>query len=171
MNTRIPLHVEVSMLIPASSGIIYDLISDITTMPRYSPETVATAWQGEADGPVVGARFSGRNAIGWARWTTVPTVTAAEPGVRFAFKVPGTGGPEWTYRLEVVQGGTIVTESMQQTEISPFMVRLIQRSAGVTDRADHLRKGMTTTLQRLSAAAVAVGTPTAPADLPADLPV
>lgn len=146
------MSVTVSRFVPAAPDILYDLVADLPTMPRYSPETRAVRWLDGAKGPAVGVRFVGRNAIRWARWSTRPTVTVADRGVEFAFQVPGTGGPRWTYRFDAVEGGTRVTESLHQTEPSPLPVRLIQRWAGVTDRADHLRAGMTVTLDRLAAA-------------------
>ena len=155
MSTPKPLAVTVTAVIAAAPQTIYDLISDIPSMPRYSPETVGTSWLGTADGPVVGARFRGRNAIGRTRWSTKPTITAADRGSVFAFKVPGKSGPQWTYHFEPVSGGTLVTESMAQRTISPLLVRLLQRGAGVTDRSEHLRQGMTITLERLATAAAA----------------
>lgn len=149
-----PLSVSVSRLIPARPTVVYDLIADLPSMPRYSPETVDVRWSDGATGPAVGARFVGRNALGWARWSTRPTVTTADRGIELAFQVPGTGGPRWSYRFEAVHGGTLVTESMSQTEPSPLPIRLLQRWAGAGDRAAHLRAGMETTLERLAAAAL-----------------
>jgi len=149
-----PLSVSVSTVIPAPAATVYRLISDITLMNRYSPETVSTGWLGDATGPAVGVRFKGTNVIGRSRWSTKPTITAADPGVCFAFKVPGASGPLWTYRLEPVDGGTLVTESMRQDKPSPAIIRLLRRASGVTDRAEHLRQGMIVTLDRLAAAAV-----------------
>jgi len=155
MSKPTPLSMTVSRVVPASPSTVYDLISDITTMSRYSPETVASSWLGDA-GPHVGARFKGTNVIGKLRWSTKPAVTAADPGVRFAFQVPGRSGPLWTYHFEPVDGGTLVTESMIQTVPSPVLIRFLQRRAGVADRAAHLRQGMIVTLDRLATAAAAL---------------
>ncbi len=150
-----PVEVTVSRVVPAGPPTLYALISDVTQMSRWSPETVATQWLDGATGPAVGARFCGRNRIGSTQWTTKPTITAADPGRRFAFQVPGRSGARWTYRFEPIEGGTRVTESVAQDRPSPFVIRLLQRRAGVTDRAEHLRAGMLTTLDRLAEAAVA----------------
>lgn len=146
------MSVTVSRFVPATPDTVYDLVADLPTMPRYSPETRAVRWLDGSTGPGVGARFVGRNAIRWVRWSTRPTVTVADRGVEFAFQVPGTGGPRWSYRFEAAEGGTRVTESAHQTEPSPLPVRLLQRWAGVTDRSGHLRAGMIMTLDRLAAA-------------------
>ncbi len=153
MSTATALSVQVSATINADPATLYDLIGNVENMPRFSPETIHTEWIGGATQPAVGARFKGTNQLKSAKWSTKPTVTVAEPGRRFAFKVPGRSGAEWSYTFEPVAGGTLVTESMQQTGPSPALIRLLQRRNGVTDRATHLRDAMTTTLSRLASAA------------------
>ncbi len=160
MAKHAPLAVTVRTTIPASANAVYELVSDITRMAEFSPETVAATWLGGADRAVAGAKFKGTNAIGKLRWSTKPTVTAADPGRRFSFKVPGRFGATWVYLFESVDDGTLVTEQMWQDRPSPLPIRILQRRAGVTDRAEHLRQGMALTLDRLSAAATA-GTPAA----------
>jgi len=157
MSKPAPLNITICRVVPAPPATVYRLISDITTMSRYSPETVATSWLGDGRAHV-GARFKGTNVIGKLRWSTKPTVTAADPGVRFAFQVPGRSGPMWTYQLEPVDGGTLVTESMMQTAPSPALIRFLQRRAGAADRAAHLRQGMIVTLDRLAATAASLNT-------------
>jgi hypothetical protein len=148
-----PLHVSVSHTIAAPADVVYDLISDITRMAEFSPENTGGSWLGGATGPAVGAKFKGTNAIGRTTWSTKPTVTVAERGRVFEFKVPGKSGPTWRYELTPMGGGTKVVESMSQQKPSPLPIRVIQRRAGVTDRASNLRDGMTTTLYRLADAA------------------
>ncbi len=156
MTAPTPLAVTVSARIAAAPETLYDMIADVTTMNRYSPENTGATWLGGATGPRVGARFKGTNRLGKARWSTKPTVTVAERGVRFAFDVPGKSGPEWTYTFEPArEGTTLVTESMVQSRRSPGIIRFIQRRNGVTDRAAHLRSAMETTLARLADAATA----------------
>src|SRR3712207_6783594 len=91
---------------------VYDLVSDVTRMGEWSPETTSCRWVSGKPG-TVGARFRGTNRHGLARWTTTCTVTAADPGRRFAFDV--TFGPwaisEWVYELENTSQGCRVTES------------------------------------------------------------
>jgi uncharacterized protein YndB with AHSA1/START domain len=149
-----PLAVTVEREIPASADHLYRLISDVTKMGQWSPETVKAEWIGDVTEPAVGAQFKGSNALGSLKWSTKPTVTAAEPGRRFAFQVPGGAGPLWTYELISTANGTLVRESMKQERRSPAPIRLMQRMAGVRDREANLREAMTTTLERLAAAAV-----------------
>jgi hypothetical protein len=151
--TKAPLAVQVTATIAAPAEVVYDLISDITRMPEFSPENIRGAWLGGATGPEVGARFKGTNKLGSTTWSTKPTVTAAEPGRRFAFKVPGASGALWTYELDERGDVTVVTESMKQAKASSPLIRWFQRRAGVTDRAANLHAAMTTTLERVAAAA------------------
>ena len=84
------------------------------------------------------------------RWSTKPVVTAAEPGRRFAFRVPSGAGSTWTYDLVETAGKTQVTESVRTERSVPGFVVVLMRLVGVTDRAEVLRSGMTETLARLA---------------------
>lgn len=163
MSKHTPLRISVSTVINAPAEAIYDLVADVRNMAKFSPEITSVAWVKGATGPVVGAQFTGSNRLGKAKWTTKPTVVAADRGTRFSFKVPGGFGPEWTYAFEPVAGGqTRVTESMVQTKPSPAIIRFIQRRNGVVDRAANLRESMNITLDRIAhAAETAAGRPPA----------
>jgi Polyketide cyclase / dehydrase and lipid transport len=151
MSTHGTVNVTVAKVIAAQPETVYDLVADITRMPTYSPENTAGEWLDGAEGAVVGARFKGSNKLGRAKWSTKPTVTVADRGREFAFKVPGAAGAQWTYRFEPTTDGTLVTESVVQTKRSPLPIRVIQRLNGVTDRNANLRTAMVTTLDRLAA--------------------
>ena len=153
MSSAVPLAVSVTRLIHAPAEVVYELVSDVTNMGEYSPENTGAVWLDGATGPAVGARFKGTNRLGPNRWSTKPTVTTAERGRLFEFVVPGKSGATWTYGFDPVPGGVQVTESMRQDRPSPFLIRLLQRRAGVTDRAANLRAAMTATLDRVAVAA------------------
>lgn len=153
MSKPVPLAVSVTRMIEAPADVVYDLLSDVTNMGDYSPETTGATWLDGATGPAVGARFKGTNALGRTKWSTKPSVTVADRGRLFAFVVPGKSGATWTYTFDPVPGGVRVTESMRQDEPSPFPIRFLQRRAGVTDRAASLHAAITTTLERVAAVA------------------
>jgi hypothetical protein len=72
--------VTVHMAAPADR--VWNLVSDVTRIGEFSPETFEAEWLDAAAGPAVGARFRGhvrRNARGPVYWT-VCTVTACDPG-------------------------------------------------------------------------------------------
>jgi hypothetical protein len=144
---------EVRETIAADAAVVYGLISDVTRMGEWSPETTSCAWVA-GDGPAVGARFRGTNSRGPVRWVTTCTVTSADPGRRFAFSV--VFGPfaisEWAYDITPTAGGCTVTErwvdrrGVAMRAGSPLVM-------GIVDRAAHNRTGMAKTLAALKAAA------------------
>ncbi|MFC4149904.1 SRPBCC family protein [Micromonospora mangrovi] len=141
------LAVRVSRVVAAPPERVYALLSDITRMGEWSPETYAARWREP------GRRFTGSNRIGrFYRWRMTATVTEAAPGRAFAFTTAWPSSSSWRYALEPVDGGTRITESVTRAAPQLPLVRAIQRVVGVRDRAAHLRAGMATTLERLDAA-------------------
>ena len=154
--------VTVEELIAAPPQVLYDLVSDVTRMGAWSPETTSCRWFGGTAGPRVGARFRGSNRNGWRRWTTSCTVVAAEPGARFSFDVhlPGLPVSRWTYEFLPEGQGTRVRESW--TDRRPaWMDRFGKVVRGVTDTNAHNRAGMEATLAALRRHAEAPGDPRA----------
>jgi uncharacterized protein YndB with AHSA1/START domain len=149
---------QVTVHIDAPPREVYDLVSDVTQMGRWSPECVKCAWADGAAAPVVGARFKGSNRSGIARWTTTAEVTAADPGREFAF-VTKSGDREstrWRYVFTPAGSGTDVTESYEAVW-APAFVRVVERLF-VRNREAQLVDGMRSTLERLKAAAEAAPT-------------
>lgn len=146
--------VQESCPIQADPHTVWSLVSDVTRMGQWSPETTSARWLGGATGPAVGARFRGDNRHGLLGWSTRCTVTAADPGRRFAFDVDFAGVPIsfWSYDLRSAPGGCVVTESW--TDRRPGWMRLAAVPVtGVADRAGHNRRGMQATLAALRTAA------------------
>jgi len=146
------MHGSVTVHMKATPERIWDLISDVTRIGKYSPETFEAEWVDGASGPAVGARFRGhvkRNGIGPTYWTTC-SVVACVPGRDFAF---GVGSPDkplnvWRYRLEPAGDGTDVTESFELADKFPLRLYwvLLGWARGKTNRND-----MRTTLERIKA--------------------
>jgi hypothetical protein len=149
--------VAVTVGMAADPTAVYRLVSDVTRMGEWSPETTSCRWL-SAPGPMVGARFRGTNRRGVRRWSTTCTVTAAEPGRRFAFSV--TWGPlaisEWSYAIHPTEQGCSVTESW--VDKRPTWMRTVYPVVmGVTDRGVLNRAGMQATLAALKKAAETTG--------------
>ncbi|MGW4673987.1 SRPBCC family protein [Streptomyces sp. NPDC004324] len=98
----------------------YEAVSRPSDMGRWSPENLGTTADSSGEDVAPGTTFVGRNRRGRFRWVTRCTVTAADPGRRFAFRVHAIGrtrprlrGPiaTWEYRFEPAGGGTRVTET------------------------------------------------------------
>ena len=73
------MSVEVSTHIDAPPQKVYELIADLPSMGKWSPECVRCDWLGGATAPAPGVKFRGRNRIGWRRWSTTGTVVTASP--------------------------------------------------------------------------------------------
>ncbi len=146
------MHESVTVHMEAEPQAIWELVSDVTRIGRYSPETFEAEWLDGATGPSVGARFRGhvkRNGIGPTYWTTC-TVQECAPGLAFTFGV----GPSdkalsvWGYRMEPADNGTDVTETfaLADTGLLRLYWRLLGWARGRTNRND-----MRTTLERIKA--------------------
>lgn len=143
-----------STVIEAPAQRVYAMVSDVTRMPEWSPEQAAARWIGGATGPAVGARFRGSNRNGRRHWSTTCTVTAAEPGKRFAFRVSSYGLPvaEWSYDLADTNAGCVVTEST--VDRRGWLIRYGGGVVtGVWQRPVHNLDGIRRTLAALKAAA------------------
>ncbi len=146
--------VQVSADIAAPAEKVWTLVSDLPRMGEWSPENTGGRWVGGATGPVEGAQFRGSNRKGLRRWSTTCTVTAADAGKKFAFEV--TYGPlaisTWEYTFTT--NGTSTTVVEEWTDRRPTWMKVASGPVmGVSDRADHNRRGMQQTLERLKAAA------------------
>ena len=145
-----PLTGEVSVHMDAPPAVVWDLVSDVTRIGEFSPETFEAKWRHGYDGPAVGAKFKGhvkRNGVGPTYWSAC-TVTACEPERLFEFSV-GTDGiavNNWGYRLEPKDGGTLVTEYFRLEPNLP--TRLYWLVLGPLRRRTN-QKGMRTTLERM----------------------
>ncbi len=145
------MHDSVTVHVAATPERVWDLVSDVTRIGRYSPETFEAEWIDGATGPAVGARFRGhvrRNGWGPTYWTTC-TVSACEPGRTFAF---GVGSPDkpplnvWRYDISPAGDGCDATESFS---LAPtWWLRLYWRLLGGA-RGKTNREGMRTTIERI----------------------
>lgn len=147
---------SVSLYFDAPPAVVWDLVSDVTRIGEFSPETFEAEWLDGATGPALGARFRGhvkRNGVGPVYWTTCK-VTSCEPLRDFGFTVYGFGGRinNWRFQLAPTGEGTTVTESfaMEPRGLS----RLYWAGLGVL-RGRTNRNGMLETLERMKAVAEA----------------
>jgi hypothetical protein len=146
---------SVTVHIAAPAERVWELVSDVTRIGEFSPETFEAQWLDGADGPGAGVRFRGhvrRNGRGPVYWTTC-TVLVSDPSREFAFAVHGPGGTTvntWRYRLVPRADGTDVTESFQLPGALP--TRLYWLLAGPWRLQTNLN-GMRATLEKIKAVA------------------
>jgi uncharacterized protein YndB with AHSA1/START domain len=146
------MHDSVTVHINAPASKVWGLVSDVTRIGSYSPETFDAEWLEGATGPAVGAKFRGhvkRNGKGPIYWTTC-AVRECEPDKVFSFGVGASDKPLniWSYRLEPAGDGTDVTESFQLADTA--LLRLYWAVLGWA-RGKTNREGMRTTLERIKA--------------------
>lgn len=141
---------EESIFVNASADVLYDLVSDVTRTGQWSPVCKACWWV-EGDGPVVGARFGGRQEVPGRTWETESVVTEADPGVVFAWQVGGRF-VQWAYRMRAVEGGTELTETWALNEATKqmFAEKYGDRGDEVLDlRRQEALSGIPDTLARI----------------------
>ena len=143
---------EVSVHIRASPAEVWDLVSDITRIGEFSPETFEARWRRGYDHAEVGAKFKGhvrRNGVGPTYWSPC-TVTKCEPERVFEFSVgtETTSVNNWGYRLQAQNDGTLVTEYFRLETALPL--RLYWTVLGALRKRTNER-GMRTTLERMKA--------------------
>jgi uncharacterized protein YndB with AHSA1/START domain len=147
---------EVSVEIDAPPQRVWDLVTDVTQMGRWSPECTGGRWIDGSTGPAVGARFKGTNRHGPMRWTTSCTVKISDPAEHFAWEVDQSK-MRWGYRFEPTgSGGTRVTEYRERIAPIGWPVKLFL-GAGILgrDRDRIVVDGMRQTLEKVKAAAEA----------------
>ena len=146
------MHGSVTVRMAASPERAWSLVSDVTNIGRFSPETFEAEWLDGKSGPAVGVRFRGhvrRNGKAWLVYWTKCRVTACEPGREFAFDVIGPGGKtsvNWSYRFDPVDDGTDVTESFRLG--SSLALRLYAAIAAKSRTQTNVRN-MRATLERV----------------------
>jgi uncharacterized protein YndB with AHSA1/START domain len=145
-----PMQGEVSLHMEAPPAKVWELVSDVTRIGEFSPETFEARWRRGYDHAEVGAKFKGhvkRNGVGPTYWSPC-TVTVCEPERVFEFSV-GTDDValnNWGYRLEPDGTGTLVTEYFRLEPKLPL--RLYWTLLG-TLRGRTNERGMRTTLERM----------------------
>ncbi|HET8961732.1 SRPBCC family protein [Nocardioides sp.] len=145
-----PMTGEVSLWMDAPPDRVWDLVSDVTRIGEFSPETFEARWTRGSTGPEVGASFKGhvrRNGVGPTYWSPCQ-VTKCVPHELFEFAV-GTDDVtlnNWGYRLEPQDGGTLVTEYFRLEPKLPLRIywTVLGALRGRTNE-----RGMRTTLERM----------------------
>jgi uncharacterized protein YndB with AHSA1/START domain len=141
---------SVSIQIDKPAETVWAMVSEVTRMGSWSPETRSTEWIDGATGPAVGAHFKGTNRKGLIRWTTKVRITECEPGRVFAFTTLAgkRDATEWSYIFVATDdGGCEVTESYTVLW-EPWYGKLVQPERR---RGPQLETGMRLTLERLKA--------------------
>ena len=149
---HVALRGETTITISAPAQLIWSMISDITRMGEWSPETTSAQWLEPATAPVAGARFKGTNKRR-SSWTTVAEVLTAAPSEEFTFRVGKRRPAIWSYHLQADGNGTNVRESFDVQRYGPMDRLMFRLTTGVKDRQADLVAACQVTLARLKVAA------------------
>lgn len=144
--------VEVRRTMAADPHDVYRLIADVTRMGEWSPEATGAQWLSGEPGAVA-STFRGHNRRPWVKWSTICTVTIADPGKRFAFDVRAAGKPVSTWEFEIVPnaaGCEVVQRWFDRRSTFYTMTSMI--TVGLVRRSVRNRQTMERTLEALASA-------------------
>jgi len=143
------LQAEVEINAPV--GKVWELVSDLTRMPEWSPQCTLMKLMGPLQPGTRTVNFNKRNFL---FWMTLSTITEVIPQQKLAFKVT-TNNTVWTYELEPTATGTRLVET-RHAENGVTAISKIGTNAllGGTDSFEkELVEGMKMSLGRIKAAA------------------
>jgi uncharacterized protein YndB with AHSA1/START domain len=160
--------VEVVAEVDAPPEQVWGLVTAISRIGEWSPETVGAAWLDNRDAgtlPRVGARFEGRNRFGEGVATVVCEVIEAVPPHRFAWAVLDDDrsverpGSRWTYELVTgpATGQTVLHHRFEHGEgrsglREPAEEQPDRAAAIVTRRLEQLSRNMAQTMEAMTGA-------------------
>jgi Polyketide cyclase / dehydrase and lipid transport len=128
---------------------VYHLITDLPTLASLAEEARAMRWR-KGDAVREGAVFRGHNRNGFFRWSTMCTVTDAEPGRAFAFNVRYIGVPVAHWRYDIVADGDGCRVTEQTWDRRPgWFSKTAWVGTGVRNRTAANIEHIRLTLQRL----------------------
>lgn len=143
--------IEASIEIAAPPAAVWELVSDLRNMPRWSPQCRKTIVRGGA--MQEGAKLININRRGLLFWPTQAMVTEFVPEQKIAFKIR-ENWTIWSFTLiPTSDGGTRVVQRREAPRgISDVSVRLTKAVlGGVEDFTTELEQGMNQTLSRIKA--------------------
>jgi hypothetical protein len=108
--------------VDAAPGRVYDLVSDVSAIGRWSPNATDVTFD-QGAGPRAGAWFGGLNRKDGREWTTRSQIVRADPGDTFTFVVGGIedGIVRWSWTFRSRGRGTVVEQSWQLLRLDPVL--------------------------------------------------
>ena len=155
--------ITVSLDIAASPRRVWDVVTDISVMPRFSTELQSIEWADGFSGAELGAQFLGTNrnsAIG--EWTVRCEIVECEPHRVFGWAVHSVDSPAatWRFELAAVPEGTRLSYTARIGPGRSGVTWMISREPDraeeiIANRLEVFRMGMTATLEGIRDLAVA----------------
>ena len=138
-----PLGGEVTVHIDAPVAEVWALVSDVTRIGEFSPETFEAKWTSGSTGPEVGATFAGhvkRNGVGPTYWSPCRVTRASrERGLRVLRRHRRGDAQQLGLPAAPRGGGTDVTEYFRLEPALPMRLYwlLLGRLRGRTNQQGH----------------------------------
>lgn len=143
------LQAETTINAPVSK--VWELISDLKNMPRWSPQCRLM----KTFGPLrPGAKTINLNRRKFLFWPTTSQITELVPEKKLAFRV-NENGTVWSYELEPTESGTRLVETRHaENGVKAFSNMTVNAlMGGVPSFERELVEGMNESLARIKAAA------------------
>lgn len=144
-----PLPISASLEVAAPLERVWDVVSDVTRMPEWSPEL---RWLYAVGGarPRLGTILVGLNQRGYAVWPTTSKVVRLEPGRVVAWKTRQSGAT-WTYELEPSDTGTRLSGRRDLPRYTLGTTLFAPLIGGAGGHDHELADGIRATLERMRA--------------------
>jgi len=149
---------QVTVTMAAPPEKVWDLVTDVTRIGEFSPETFEGKWTRGSTGPEVGAHFAGhvkRNGVGPTYWSPCKVTVCDPPGgegpavFEWSVGTDSVTANNWGYRIEADgQGGSQVTEYFR---LEPNLAMRLYWLLLGWSRGKTNEKGMRTTLEKMKA--------------------
>jgi uncharacterized protein YndB with AHSA1/START domain len=145
----------VSVDIPAPPQRVWDVVTDISVMPRFSNELRSVEWAEGFSGAALGAQFLGTNRnIAIGEWTVRCEIVEFEPNRVFGWAVGSVESPAatWRFELDPTSAGTRLRYTARIGPGRSGVTYLISREPEraeeiVANRLEVFRVNMTATLE------------------------
>jgi uncharacterized protein YndB with AHSA1/START domain len=149
--------VDTELYIDAPPDRVWSLVTNIYLMVEISSELTGVWWEGDADGPALGATFTGRSFHqAFGEWETTSVVIDCEQPRVFAWAVGDEARPSsvWRFTLRPERAGTVLNQWMQMGPARSGLSVAIDRMPDkeeriVARRLDEFRAGMAANLARI----------------------
>ncbi|GAA2706882.1 SRPBCC family protein [Actinoplanes palleronii] len=148
--------VTVARVVPVPPERMWELITAVDRIGKWSPETIDGGWGDDEPKLVPGTRFTGRNRFpNGLEATAVCEITEVVPGEVFAWSVldeDGAAGSLWRYHLSAGEGGTtVVRQTFRHGPGDTGAREEADAAAAMDDRLVALCANMLATIAAMSA--------------------
>jgi uncharacterized protein YndB with AHSA1/START domain len=151
---------EVSVPFAVPIHAVWDLLTDLSRMVRWSPEVRSIRWLDE-QGCVPGAQFRARNRRGLFSWRVTGEIVLAEAPTRLEWVIgdPACPSSRWSYTLRDEHGRTTVTQRFQHGPGPSWIRYAVEREPAaaallIEQRRHMLLRDMQATLRQAAAALI-----------------